>query len=62
MHMPKSNLFAYICATLLGVVVMILGFRSSLSEAFANILLIFFGAMMVVSGVITIIRYLKSKQ
>lgn len=60
MHMPKKNLFAYICATVLGVCVMIVGFRSTLSETLANGLLIFFGAMMVGSGIVTIRRHLKN--
>lgn len=60
MHMPKKNLFAYICATVLGVCVMIVGFRGALSETLANGLLIFFGAMMVGSGIVTIRRHLKN--
>lgn len=59
MHLPKSNLFAYICATVLGVCVMVVGFRGALSESLANGLLIFFGAMMVGSGLVTIRRHLK---
>ena len=62
MHMPKKNLFAYICATVLGVCVMIVGFRGTLSEGFANGLLVFFGAMMVGSGIVTIQRHLKEKR
>ena len=60
MHLPKGNLFAYICATVLGVCVMIVGFRGALREQLANGLLIFFGAMMVGSGLVTIRRHLKN--
>lgn len=62
MHMPKRNLFAYLAATVLGICVMIVGFRGTLSETLGNIILVFFGGMMVVSGIITIIRYLRQKK
>ena len=61
MHMPKRNLFAYICATLLGVCVILLAFRGQFDDLLGNIILGIIGAGMVVSGVITIFRHLQEK-
>jgi len=61
MHMPKRNLFAYICATVLGACIILLAFRGQFDDLLGNIILGIIGAGMVVSGVITILRHLKEK-
>ena len=61
MHMPKRNLFAYICATVLGGLIMLLAFRGHFDQALGNIILGIIGAGMVVSGVVIILRHLKEK-
>ena len=48
MHMPKRNLFAYICATLLGVCVILLAFRGQFDDLLGNIILGIIGATPVV--------------
>ena len=62
MHMPKRNLFAYICATVLGAFVFLLAFRGQFDDLLGNIILAIIGAGMVVSGIITIIRHLREKK
>ena len=62
MHMPKRNLFAYICATVLGAVVILLAFRGQFDDLLGNIILGIIGAGMVVSGIVTIIRHLREKK
>ena len=61
MHMPKRNLFAYICATALGACIILLAFRGQFDDLLGNIILGIIGAGMVVSGVITIFRHLQEK-
>ena len=61
MHMPKRNLFAYICATVLGAVVILLAFRGQFDDLLGNIILGIIGAGMVVSGLVTIFRHLQEK-
>ena len=62
MHMPKRNLFAYICATVLGAIVILLAFRGQFDDLLGNIILGIIGAGMVVSGIVTIIRHLRDKK
>ncbi len=62
MHMPKRNLFAYICATVLGAIVILLAFRGQFDDLLGNIILGIIGAGMVVSGIVTIIRHLREKK
>ena len=60
--MPKRNLFAYICATVLGAIVILLAFRGQFDDLLGNIILGIIGAGMVVSGIVTIIRHLREKK
>ena len=62
MHMPKRNLFAYICATGLGACIILLAFRGQFDDLLGNVILGIIGAGMVVSGIVTILRHLKEKQ
>ena len=62
MHMPKRNLFAYICATLLGGSIILLAFRGQFDDTLGNIILGVIGAGMVVSGIVTIIRHLREQK
>ncbi|MBR5536631.1 MAG: hypothetical protein IKU58_01865 [Clostridia bacterium] len=62
MHMPKRNLFAYLCATALGVFIIVLAFRGQFDDLLGNIILGIIGAGMVVSGIVTIIRHLREKK
>ena len=62
MHMPKRNLFAYICATGLGACIILLAFRGQFDDLLGNIILGIIGAGMVVSGIVTIIRHLREKK
>ena len=39
MHMPKRNLFAYICATGLGACIILLAFRGQFDDLLGNIIL-----------------------
>ncbi len=62
MHMPKRNLFAYICATVLGGCIILLAFRGQFDNLLGNIILGIIGAGMVVSGIVTIIRHIRQKK
>ena len=62
MHMPKRNLFAYLCATALGAFIIVLAFRGQFDDLLGNIILGIIGAGMVVSGIVTIIRHLREKK
>ena len=62
MHMPKRNLFAYICATGLGACIILLAFRGQFDDLLGNIILGIIGAGMVVSYAIVIFRHLKAKK
>ena len=62
MHMPKRNLFAYLCATALGALIIVLAFRGQFDDLLGNIILGIIGAGMVASGIVTIVRHLREKK
>ncbi len=60
MHMPKRNLFAYICATLLGAVLIFLAVQQRFDDWLGNAILAIVGMMMIVSGIVVILRHIKA--
>lgn len=62
MHMPKRNLFAYICATFLGVCLLVLAWRQHFDQWLGNVILALIGIMMIASGVVTILRHIKARR
>ena len=62
MHMPKSNVFAYVCCMALGVVFIVLAVRGRFTDPLGNIILGIIGAAMVVGYAVVIARQLRDKK